>query len=434
MKFVIPVLLLLLIFPPLVLLLISSTPAVTLDDSVAVAGVSTPVKVTVADSHGIRGLNAYVTQNGQRYPAYQISNPPHRLLFFKGDPPHEYAFLIGTKTMPALKDGKADLVVEATSNDFRASTATLSRELTVVTIAPSLEVFRVRHFMKQGGSDLVVYTVSNNASESGVKIGKDRFRGYPVPGKAQRFSLFTFPWDVPVTEEPVVFAKNAANEVTRGFISEIKPDRFRKRDLKIDDAFLERVVPQIDPTGSGDLLARFLKINREIRQQNNQTLADLRLKSENKFLWNGPFLRLKAATESEFADARSYIYKGKKVDEQVHLGFDLANFKNSPVQAANDGKVIFAEKLGIYGNCVVVDHGYALQSIYGHMSQIQVKVGDSVKKGQTIGLTGSTGLAGGDHLHFSLQIEGVQVSPIEWWDAHWIKDHVTDKLIDPTGH
>ena len=76
----------------------------------------------------------------------------------------------------------------------------------------------------------------------------------------------------------------------------------------------------------------------------------------------------------------------------VHLGFDLSDVQNGPVNAANDGKVVWAADLGIYGNCVVLDHGYALQSIYGHMRQINVKVGDMVKKGQSMGIAGQTGL------------------------------------------
>jgi murein DD-endopeptidase MepM/ murein hydrolase activator NlpD len=133
-----------------------------------------------------------------------------------------------------------------------------------------------------------------------------------------------------------------------------------------------------------------------------------------------------------FADVRSYVYKDKKVDEQVHLGFDLSVTQHVAVQASNDGKIVYAGRLGIYGNCVVIDHGYGLQSIYGHLSQIDVKVGDSVKKRQAIGRSGSTGLAGGDHLHFSMQLDGVQINPVEWWDQHWIKDHVWKRLGMPS--
>jgi murein DD-endopeptidase MepM/ murein hydrolase activator NlpD len=116
------------------------------------------------------------------------------------------------------------------------------------------------------------------------------------------------------------------------------------------------------------------------------------------------------------------------VDQQVHLGFDLAVTSHTPVVASNDGKVVWAAPLGIYGNCIVVDHGYGLQSIYGHLSEIAVKEGDMVKRGQAMGKSGSTGLAGGDHLHFSMQVDGVQINPVEWWDEHWINDHVRKRI------
>jgi len=185
----------------------------------------------------------------------------------------------------------------------------------------------------------------------------------------------------------------------------------------------------IDKGGSGDLITRFLRINGDLRKKNNAALSDLRLKTEQKILWEGPFVQLgNSKVESQFADQRSYIYKGKKVDQQMHLGFDLSVTKNVAVVAANSGRVLHASDLGIYGNCVVIDHGYGLQSIYGHLSSFDVKPGDEVKKGQTIAKSGSTGLAGGDHLHYSMQVDGVQINPVEWWDAHWIHDRILSKL------
>jgi len=176
-------------------------------------------------------------------------------------------------------------------------------------------------------------------------------------------------------------------------------------------------------------VARFVKINNEMRRANNQTLADLRFKSEARFLWSQPFLRQPhAQAESGFADLRNYIYQGKKIDQQVHLGYDLAVTQHVGVEASNDGRVVYAAPLGIYGNCIVVDHGYGLQTIYGHLSQIAVQVGDMVKRGQVMGASGQTGMAGGDHIHFSMQLEGVQIDPKEWWDAHWIKDHIAKRV------
>jgi murein DD-endopeptidase MepM/ murein hydrolase activator NlpD len=429
LKHVLPVLVILAAVPLLVLFLLSQSPTVELDPSVTVVGIATPVKIHIADTHGIRRLEAVIEQGGQRYPAFEVTNPAHRLRFFKNEPAHDVAFTTGTKSVSGLKDGKATLTVEAVSNDLRGASTTVSREINIVTQPPRLAVDDKQHYINQGGSELVTYSVGGYATESGVKVDGYRFGSFPLPGGAERLSLFAFPWDVPVTTAPAVYATNLANEVTKPFWFRVFPKSFRKRDLVIDDAFLERVVPQIDPNGTGDLLARFLKINGDLRKQNNKTLADLRLKTEPRFLWSGPFLQLSnSKVESQFADVRTYIYKGKKIDQQVHLGFDLSKVKNTPIPASNDGKVVLAEMLGIYGNCVVIDHGYTLQSIYGHLSSIQVKPGDMVKKGQIIGLSGSTGLAGGDHLHFSMQIDGVQVNPVEWWDAHWIHDRILSKL------
>jgi len=140
-------------------------------------------------------------------------------------------------------------------------------------------------------------------------------------------------------------------------------------------------------------------------------------------------MRMKnAATMARYADHRSYFYKGEKVDEQTHLGIDLASLANSPIKAANSGKALFAERNGIYGLTVVLDHGQGIASVYGHLSSMEVTTGQEVKKGDVIGHSGQTGLAGGDHLHLSILIHGVFVNPIEWWDAHWIEDNITKKL------
>jgi murein DD-endopeptidase MepM/ murein hydrolase activator NlpD len=131
---------------------------------------------------------------------------------------------------------------------------------------------------------------------------------------------------------------------------------------------------------------------------------------------------------AQFADHRTYYYKGNKVDEKDHLGVDLASLANSPVPAANHGRVLFAGELGIYGKAVVLDHGQGLTSLYGHLSSIRVSKGQDVQKGDILGATGSTGLAGGDHLHFSILVNGVFVNPIEWWDGHWIRDNIQKKM------
>jgi murein DD-endopeptidase MepM/ murein hydrolase activator NlpD len=291
----------------------------------------------------------------------------------------------------------------------------------------------LQHYINQGGMELVVITPSGSWSEAGVRVGKYSFRSFPLPGHPdERFAMFAYPWDLPADVAPEVFARNqAGTEATAKFWFKLFPKKFRARDFPVEDALMEKLVNSVDPNNTlapgKDLLGRFLYINGDLRRKNNQQLADLRLKTEEKILWNGPFLHW-GKEEADYADVRTYMYHGNKVDQQVHLGFDLSDTQNTPVKAANDGKVVWAADVGIYGNCIVVDHGYGLQSIYGHLREIDVKVGDAVQKGQKMGMEGQTGLAGGTHLHFSMQVDGVQVNPREWWDDHWIQDRVMSKL------
>jgi murein DD-endopeptidase MepM/ murein hydrolase activator NlpD len=424
-----------LIAVPVFLLMLSGGTALKFDPPVTAIGDLTPIQVHIENSHGVRRITGVIEQGGSRYTVFDVQETPHRVMFWRRhEAPQVKTFQVGKRQAPALHDGKARLIIEAQSNDLRGRVDSIESEVEIITQPPRISADGAQHYINQGGSELVVFTPSGYVTDSGVRVGKYAFRSFPHPSQtSQRFSLFAYPWDLSVDTVPMVYARNPAGaEATARFWYKVFPKKFRARDLPIDDAFLDKVVNQIDPGGSGDLLARFLKINGEMRRKNNQTLADLRLKTADKFLWSGPFLPLtNAAVESSFADKRSYIYKGKKVDEQVHLGFDLAVTLHVSVPAANDGRVVWADNLGIYGNCVVVDHGYGLQSIYGHLSEIAVKPGDMVKKSQSLGKSGSTGLAGGDHLHFSMQVDGVQVNPIEWWDEHWIKDRILSKVAAP---
>jgi murein DD-endopeptidase MepM/ murein hydrolase activator NlpD len=184
--------------------------------------------------------------------------------------------------------------------------------------------------------------------------------------------------------------------------------------------------PELDDQGS--LLKNFLEINGHLRQVDAEKLVKFSHETASHLLWTKPFLRPPSKTEAHFADARTYVYNGEVVDHQVHLGFDLAGVEHMPVEAANDGLVVYASFFGIYGNAVVIDHGCGLQTLYGHLSSIKVKPGETVKRGQEIGISGETGLAGGDHLHFTALLDGVPVNPIEWWDPHWIHDRIEAKL------
>ncbi len=182
------------------------------------------------------------------------------------------------------------------------------------------------------------------------------------------------------------------------------------------------------------MLAGFLTINGDLRRKNNEAIRALAARTRPEMLWKEAFSQLgNSAVQSRFADYRTYIFRGKQIDQQVHLGFDLASLAQAPVHASNRGLVIWAGFLGIYGNSVVVDHGLGVQSLYAHFSSLQVKEGDAVEKGQELGRTGMTGLAGGDHLHFTILVNGSAVNPVEWWDSHWMQDRVFRKIREASG-
>lgn len=411
-KVIVLVIVLVVLVPIAFVLARSATPIIDLPSSVTSLGQATPITVDIHDPHGVRRLSAFVEQNGVRYQVFEMAQPSNLTDTTAN-------FTAGIKTTPQLQDGKATLILEATSNDLLRKTARLERDVNVVTQPPSVSVDSEQHYLYLGMADLATFSVSGSWTEAGVRVGDQTFRAWPMPGgKPGLFSLFAFAWNMPPGTAPLVYASNGAgNDVTSPLVvvfPKKEQPKYTTHDLQVSDAFLQKVINELDPNGTGDPVARFVKINTEMRRANNKTLSDLRLKTADKFLWSQPFMRQPhSQAESSFADVRNYIYQGKKIDQQVHLGYDLAVTQHIGVEASNDGKVVYAAPLGIYGNCIVVDHGYGLQTIYGHLSKIDVHEGDVVKRGQVMGLSGMTGMAGGDHIHFAMQLDGVQIDPKE---------------------
>ena len=405
----------------------SATPVLTVGAAPVILGQATPVTVHVRDSRGLRLLEAWVEQNGARYAVAQAANPNQMK-------DADWKFTAGVQASPQLKDGKALLVVEGVSNDALRRTGRWHAEVNVVTRPPSVMVDADQHYLYLGMADLVTFQVAGNYTDAGVRVGNETFRAWPMPGgKPGLFSLFAFAWNMTPDTVPLVFASaGPGNESTGAMVYQFpkkEQPHYTTHDLQVSDAFLNKVINELDPGGTGDPVARFVKINSQMRKANNQTLFDLRTKTADHFLWSQVFQRQPhSQAEATFADVRNYIYHGQKIDQQVHLGYDLAVTQHVGVQASNDGRVLYAAPLGIYGNCVVLDHGYGLMTLYGHMSKIAVHEGDTVKKGEVLGQSGMTGMAAGDHIHFSMLLDGVQIDPKEWWDPHWIQDHVVRRV------
>ena len=337
-----------------------------------------------------------------------------------------------------LPEGPATLEVWARDHSWLAGLhrgPLLVRPVTIKLTPPTLEVLTNQHVARLGGTECAIFRPGADATESGVQVGTASFASVPglFTDATLHAALFAVPQDLPGAVPAVFAADVAGNRRTQPLDITVKPRTFADKTLDLTDDFLARKVPELLRANNldegGDLIAGYLRINRELRASTEVKLRELCRESVPTPLWEGAFLRLPgAAPLSGFADRRSYTYHGQVVDHQTHLGFDLASFKGSPVPAGNTGRVVFAGPLGIYGTTVILDHGLGLFSLYGHLSETAVVPGARVTRGDTIGKTGDTGLAGGDHLHFSIMVHGIHVDPVEWWDAHWIHDHVEARL------
>ena len=415
--------------------LFAPRPQISLGAPFDLVGRNRPLVVDVKDRAGLKSLRASVTQGDKEQVILEETyDPPRNEVQIKWSPAQD--------AKVRLKDGPGTLKVTARNVSwggfFKGRASTLTKNFTARLVPPRIEVLTRQHYVNQGGCDMVVYKLTPAEAESGVVVGPTFFKGFPLPGAADpavRFAIFALPYNVdPATPMRLRARDEAQNESLVGFWVKVFPRTFRTRDIDVDDAFFNKVVPEImsqtpSLTDQGDLLKNFLAINRDLRQANNQAIVELAAKSRPEFLWKEPFLQLSnSQVEAAFADHRTYRYQGKEIDRQDHLGYDLATVARAPVAASNDGAVLMAQYFGIYGNTIAIDHGYGLLSLYGHLSAFNVKEGDPIKRGQTIAQSGETGLAGGDHLHFSMILQGTQVDAREWWDPHWIRDRIQSKL------
>jgi murein DD-endopeptidase MepM/ murein hydrolase activator NlpD len=318
---------------------------------------------------------------------------------------------------------------------FRGRLAVLSREVAIDLAPATVSMQSVSRLLYAGGTGAMAYRLNKPVQESGVMVGGVLYRGFANPKGApgDYVVLFPVPQEGPATLQLELVARSGGQEVKQAISLKVKPRKWRRDQLKLSDAFLGKVTASLPVSKPGDLLGNFLEINRETRRQNHERVRQVCSRSSPQPLWSGPFQRFLGKTEAGFGDRRTYVYRNKAVDQQVHLGVDLASLVNSPVPAANRGVVVLAEPLGIYGQTVIIDHGLGVFSMYGHLSQIAVKAGDQVEKGTVLGKTGTTGLAGGDHLHFGVALQGEFVDPIEWWDAHWLKDQVEGVWLKATS-
>ena len=374
---------------------------------------------------GVAEIKLEIVQEGRALPILSEKFP-------KGTPAVEKS--VPMLPLPkGLKDGDAQIRITAWDHSWNhGNPVSLEKPVVIDTKPPQLSVLGAQHYVNQGGAGLLTYTATKELAKSGVYVGDLFFPGFAI-GKERYLAYFALPHD---SQRDVSFAAagedHPGNRVKVSFRPIIKPKAYKKDQIQISDGFLKSVIPYFterDGNLKGSPIEIFLHLNQKQREIDHQQVKKICQETAPQPLWSGIFLRFpNAKPMASFAQDRTYSYNGKEIDRQTHLGVDLASLGQSPVPAANAGRVAFAGPLGIYGNTVVLDHGCGLFSMYSHLSRIEAEAKKEVKRGDILGRSGTTGMAGGDHLHYAMMIHGVFINPIEWWDEHWIQDNLELKM------
>ena len=439
----------LLLVVPLTVLLIKrmegTPPTVAMELGSTSLGADASIKLNLADAKsGIRDVQVAIFKDGKETVVLDKQFPSRSMLV--GGVIREETLSVPVEPKAhSITDGKAVLRVAVRDYSWRnwgsGNRYYEERQVFIDTQSPSINVLSGALYLNQGGSGVVVYKLSEDCPTSGVNVGDDFYPGYGGHFKdpLTRMAFIALSFEQGRGTKLAVSATDfAGNQGRVALAAHINPKKFRRDKIVLSDGFLNSKMPefvsQVPVSPGAPPIDIFLKVNGDLRRQNYETLAGHTAHPDTRIHWQGDFLRLpNAANRAGYADHRTYIYKGKSVDEQNHMGMDLASLQNSPVPAANNGKVVMAESVGIYGNSVMIDHGMGLFSLYSHLSAMDVSPGQMVNKGDIIGKTGMTGLAGGDHLHFGMFVNKTFVNPVEWWDAHWIHDNILIKIGQPSN-
>ncbi len=421
-------------------LLEGSPPVISKEKVPKILGRDSRVSFKVEDDKsGIRAVYAELEQNGKSVLLGSKSVPVPE--WWKGSGVKELEVSWNVRPLAeGLKDGKAILKIRAYDASLRrglkGNESIMEIPITIDLSPPRIIPVSTVHNISTGGSGLVSFRVNEDVEKAGVWVGKLFFPAYKLTDAGQDAfaAMIALPFNakksIPVRIEAVDKAGNSAKSIVSCRIMKKQP---RVDRIRITDGFLERKMPDFMaryPDLKGSLLQVFLEVNTRMRQDDNDQIRKICSAGAGspQIMWHGAFKRMPGALRAGFADYRHYFYKGKEIGQAYHMGVDIASVAHAPVPAANEGQVVFADYLGIYGNTIIIDHGLGLFSMYSHLSAMRVSKGDRVRKGDTIGNTDMTGLAGGDHLHYGMLVNGVFVNPKEWWDKRWIKDHITANL------
>ena len=305
---------------------------------------------------------------------------------------------------------------------------------------PIANVISNSRYMQRGGSGVVIVKVQDDNLEDAYISFNDtkKFKLIPFYKENYYIALIAWPMDISTfSRVNLMVIDKAENKTITKVPFYIQKKIVKQDNIQLTEKFIKNVSANVleqsfEPVPE-DMKEIFVYSNTVLRDKNIQTIEQSVTKNASidrvdSFDINA-FKRLRGSkTVAGYGDKRHYYLNGEKINEAWHLGIDWASVKKAPVRTSNEGKVIFKNYLGLYGNTIIIDHGMGLSTLYAHTSSQHVEVGENISKHKKIANTGSTGAVFGDHLHFGVLIQGVEVNPIEWMDNNWIKVRITDVI------
>ncbi len=396
-----------------------------------------PLKVKISDNLGLKGYQITLSDGTTEVPvavADQLGGVQEKVISVN----YPQGKLDRKAKMLTLKIQATDI---SKWNYLTGNSAEQVVDFKIDYRRPNVNLLANSYSITQGGSALVIFQASDDDAldKLYIQAGKHKFKAQPYKEEGYYAALIAWPFTQDSFQAKVVARDKAGNERKTEVPFYVKNKKYRVSQIKASDKFIDGKITDLaeqDPKYmKEDRLERFKAINETMRVDNENLIHKNAAKVSDEILdsWKiKKFYPLRNGQKvASFGDHRYYYYKKKDniVSESYHLGYDMASTQMAPIVVSNGGIVVMSDYNGIYGNMPMIDHGLGLYTLYGHCSTVNVKDGDEVSAGQKIAKTGATGLAMGDHLHFGILVQGVEVRPVEWLDNKWIKDNI-DKIFN----
>ncbi len=349
------------------------------------------------------------------------------------------------------KAKKLTLKVSVTDNSMwnfmQGNTSEKTIDINVDYKRPNVNVLSNSYSITQGGAALVVFQAEDeNLDTLYVEAGGEQFKAQPYREEGYYAALIAWPFNKDDFKAKIIAIDSANNKRVVDIPYYIKNHKYRVSWIHAKDKFIDGKITDLassnpDYASIDDRIERLRAINETMRLKNEDLIHDLSKEVSSDILENWKIQKFYPLRNGQkvasYGDERHYYYKTKdnEVSHSYHVGYDLASTRMASIKTSNAGKVVYANENGIYGNMPMIDHGLGLYSLYGHCSQLLVNEGDEVSAGDTIAKTGVSGLALGDHLHFGIVVQGIEVRPVEWFDKDWIRKNIdnifkeADKII-----